>query len=634
MTYTRLEEPDDSETFETWQFRRSAIAHNTIMGFGTVSAVVGIAVTEEYENKYPSMAVAIVLGAASIAARTACAASEHQEAARQKCIAAFVVISCLWLGGDAWICTYGTLDWITWLAYALAYMLAAPIGASLSLTFAIRSWVYVLLSLLCWPSYAAIVVIAKVPQDQSIAQTQWLIGMLLFVSWVMSIVFYAVFDTHARALYSLTRQNHDLAMAKSRYTAAISHDFNTPISILRMQLDKLESDANRDGHSFKKRTYSSMNKALDLLSMIRRKAIDIYKLEQGKSLRPERKSFSIKTLIDDLASHAESMPKKDGVRLEVKITDELLASPHMTTDPGWILLILLNFLSNAFKHTRRGTVTVVAGIVGPMLRVEVADEGLGVPDDLVEHLFKAFSQASKYRFGTGLGLYHAYELARALGGTASYKKNEPSGGAAFSMEVPFVPATEPASSEEACRLREVIVHASDDTSDSFTSTKSGSLKSGSLSPPVLRTPELPVRVLPSVEPNSTSFSGLRVLVVEDDPFIREVMSNLLEEAGVRHVETANDGEEGLERLTNGGEPISLALIDLQMPMMDGLECVRSMRAWEAKLPEASRRHTIAVAVSANSEDEGSAEAFFLAGFDAVEPKPLSAERLVKLLRSV
>ena len=138
-------------------------------------------------------------------------------------------INCLWLGGDALICTYGNLDWITWLAYAVAYMLAAPIGASLSLTFAIRFWVYVLLSLLCWPSYAAIVVIAKVPQDQSIAQTQWLIGMLLFVSWVMSIVFYAVFDTHARALYSLTRQNHDLAMAKSRYTAAISHDFNTPL---------------------------------------------------------------------------------------------------------------------------------------------------------------------------------------------------------------------------------------------------------------------------------------------------------------------------------------------------------------------------------------------------------------------
>ena len=70
----------------------------------------------------------------------------------------------------------------------------------------------------------------------------------------------------------------------------------------------------------------------------------------------------------------------------------------------------------------------------------------------------------------------------------------------------------------------------------------------------------------------------------------------------------------------------------QMPVMDGIDCARSMREWEAAQPVATSRHTRAVAVTANSEDEGITEACLAAGFDAVEPKPLTADRLAELLR--
>ena len=93
----------------------------------------------------------------------------------------------------------------------------------------------------------------------------------------------------------------------------------------------------------------------------------------------------------------------------------------------------------------------VTNAPSPPRRSQVADTGIGVPANLVDHLFTTFSQASKYRFGTGLGLYHAYELAKALGGTAWYTHNEPSG-AIFIVEVPLVRATEDDS------LREVIIH--------------------------------------------------------------------------------------------------------------------------------------------------------------------------------
>ena len=81
--------------------------------------------------------------------------------------------------------------------------------------------------------------------------------------------------------------------------------------------------------------------------------------------------------------------------------------------------------------------------------------GVGVPDALIERLFKEFSQASQYRYGTGLGLYHAYELAKALGGTIWYAKNTPSDGAIFIVEVPFVPAT-----TDESELHQVIVDLS------------------------------------------------------------------------------------------------------------------------------------------------------------------------------
>lgn len=102
--------------------------------------------------------------------------------------------------------------------------------------------------------------------------------------------------------------------------------------------------------------------------------------------------------------------------------------------------------------------------------------------------------------------------------------------------------------------------------------------------------------------------------------------------------TACDGEEALQQLiaaasdSSTGGAFSLALVDLQMPLMDGMECVRRLRAWEAKrvLPV----HTHTVAVSANSDDAGCHDDCLAAGFDAAFQKPLSMERILVLLRHV
>jgi CheY-like chemotaxis protein len=361
-------------------------------------------------------------------------------------------------------------------------------------------------------------------------------------------------------------------------------------------------------------------------------------------------------------------------------------------------------------------------------RSQVADEGAGVPEEMVPHLFTPYAQASKWRYGTGLGLHHVHELATALGGTVWHRRNEPHG-AVFAAEVPHCHVDSPAlvrharvtaddrgasppdekplevttvsSSEQQpqpatvataeappSRL-EVVVVLDTPPSTSSTASAASSFNDGSfprayaastgaprssprrvlegsvLDEPPLAAPRMgepptvdashhtpqpsasaPLHHAPSASApppapeaapaaareaaTPSELSELSVLVVEDDPFICELTVTLLQNEGVARVETAGDGEEGLQRLTSG-PPLSLALIDLQMPVLDGIECVRQMRAWEAAQPDTPRRHTRTVAVSANSDDDGCRDDCLAAGFDLVESKPLSRDRLRDLL---
>ena len=137
-------------------------------------------------------------------------------------------------------------------------------------------------------------------------------------------------------------------------------------------------------------------------------------------------------------------------------------------------------------------------------------------------------------------------------------------------------------------------------------------------------------------PEST-FSSLRLLLAEDDAFIREATVSLIEAQGVSHIETAEDGNEALQRMTSGEQPaIDLALVDLQMPFMDGLDCVRQLRAWELSREAdrsqlQGRRRTRVIALSANCDQPGVRKECADAGFDEAIEKPLTQDRLRSLL---
>jgi CheY-like chemotaxis protein len=117
-------------------------------------------------------------------------------------------------------------------------------------------------------------------------------------------------------------------------------------------------------------------------------------------------------------------------------------------------------------------------------------------------------------------------------------------------------------------------------------------------------------------------STVSVLLVDDDYFMQVAAQTVLAQSGVTNVALADNGAEALELLTTGGPTFTVALIDLQMPVMDGLQCVRELRAWEAKQP-GSHRRLFTIAVSSDVHDEHARAVCLKAGFDDVHPTPLT-----------
>jgi CheY-like chemotaxis protein len=396
----------------------------------------------------------------------------------------------------------------------------------------------------------------------------------------------------------------------SSYIAAISHDFGTPIAAMRSLLSTLEANEQVVASVGRKQMCRLVG-MLDLLSTIRSMAIDINKLESGQSLQPERASFSVRQLADDAMGIVEHVHKKEAVRVTFNVDEQL---DVIISDQRWLLLILLNFLSNAFKNTVEGSVAVTVSVVDgsepqadrPMLRLRVADSGLGVPADLVPHLFKAFAQASKRTLGTGLGLYYVSELAGALGGVVHHERNEPRG-ACFWVDVPF----HPVNGGRAEPLSEVVVELSAPIALVVGAGAPGDEPSGSIAAP----PAAP----PPADVDATHLlSSASVLLAEDDGFMREAGHFVLNEAGFSEVIVVTDGREALEQLTS--RTSTVALLDVHMPFMDGMECVKRLRENEEA---SSAPRAFVMAVTAAADDPGTRSECLAAGFDEVHEKPIT-----------
>jgi len=271
-------------------------------------------------------------------------------------------------------------------------------------------------------------------------------------------------ESEQRAMDAERVAHEESLQMRNRYVGAMSHDFGTPVAVLKMLLGllrmRIESDEEKrlaiapeqpptvrvrscDDNAKLLDLVRRASAALELLEVIRQKALAYSKLQAGADLEPTLAHFSPTELLEKVASITRDMRKTTCVQVEVCVSPEVPAV--VRSDRNWLFMVLINLASNSIKHTAEGTLTLSAFVDDEArLSLQVRDTGSGVPAHFVPKLFEPFSSACTAKSSvesTGLGLYHSKQLARLLEGELSHAPNRPRG-AVFTAHVPLLPPSE------------------------------------------------------------------------------------------------------------------------------------------------------------------------------------------------
>jgi signal transduction histidine kinase/CheY-like chemotaxis protein len=368
--------------------------------------------------------------------------------------------------------------------------------------------------------------------------------------------------------------------AKSVFLANMSHELRTPLNAIIGYSEMLEEEASEVGQQDfipdLQKIRASGHHLLHLINSV----LDLSKVEADKmELHPE--TFDVAQLIEEVANIVRPLAKKNGDVLDVVCPADI---GTLNTDLTKLRQVLLNLLSNACKFTERGTVTLAVERGDGRIQFFVRDTGIGMTETQQERLFQAFSQVdssvSQRYGGTGLGLAISRRFCQMMGGDVTVDSVQGQG-STFTVRLPIEGAVPRRST------RAGIVP----TSDPFPRVR----RSGAM-----LAPDAP-----------------RVLVVDDDPMVRDLATWELEKSGFR-VETAETVEDGL-RLARERRPV---LITTEVEMPGGWDLLEEVRddATLAGVP------VVAVTISEDRE-----RALALGAVECL-PKPIERERLVALCR--
>jgi signal transduction histidine kinase/ActR/RegA family two-component response regulator len=386
---------------------------------------------------------------------------------------------------------------------------------------------------------------------------------------------------------SAQRQAHKLAQAKSEFLAKMSHEIRTPLNGVIAAADLMAAtQLNNEQHELLDTLRLSAKTLLGIINDI----LDFSKIEAGRMVL-ETLPFTPTVLVEEVVSIMAPAAHSKGLTVRTELSSSL---PHSVAgDPLRLRQILLNFVGNAIKFTACGEVVIRAMRLkkgegqSVWLRFEVQDTGVGIPPEKQAGIFDAFTQAdssvTRQYGGTGLGLAICKRLVELMGGQIGVY-SQPGQGSCFWFEVPLPVIQENAPEET-------------------TAQPSGSAL------------------------NSHELDGVRVLLVEDNPVNQKVAIRMLQKLGCV-VELAENGQQALEKLERASYDI--VLMDMQMPIMDGLTATRLLRQREQQ----TGHHQVVIALTANAM-QTDRELCLDAGMDDYLSKPLTLDALqVMLLRWV
>ena len=447
-----------------------------------------------------------------------------------------------------------------------------------------------------------------------------------------------------------------LERAKSEFLANMSHEIRTPLAgiigmaqlCLRTALDEKQRDYVR------KMEFSAQS-----LRGILNDILDISKIEAGK-LRIERTAFALCPMVDKVMGLIEVLARDKGLAPRVEVAPDL--PPYVEGDPLRLTQVLTNLLGNAVKFTAAGEVSLTLQQTAPgRLRFAVRDTGIGMTAEDCQRLFEPFSQAdtstTRRYGGTGLGLAISKQLVELMGGRIE-ASSQLGQGSCFSFELEAPAGSPPpfegldpeilASPGEApgedgpakSALAGFVSAAGDPAAGIGSRTSRGigitpALGIETRHPPPIETqsestPGAGTSHIPGPTPIPTpggetppvpcpDLTGRRILLVEDNLINREIVLGLLEGRGLT-IDVAMDGRQAIDQFQRA--PCDLILMDVQMPVMDGLEATRQIRELDPMVP------IIALTANAFPEDVAKTGA---AGMNAHLSKPIDLEQLLRVL---
>jgi PAS domain S-box-containing protein len=378
--------------------------------------------------------------------------------------------------------------------------------------------------------------------------------------------------TDVTELHALKDRADAASRAKSDFLSNMSHEIRTPMnSIIGMAHLARKHATEPKQRDYLDKIHHSAQHLLGIINHI----LDFSKIEAGK-VELEVLDFTLDALTHNVTGQLGTQAAARGLELVFDVVPELRRP--LRGDPLRLEQVLLNFVGNAIKFSERGTVHVRARVertlgADLLVRFEVEDHGIGIaPADLAQ-LFTPFHQAdpstTRRHGGTGLGLVISKQLAELMGGTVGVT-SAPGQGSTFwfTARLGIVPALQAAAGPQPA--------------------------------------------------GPGALAGLSVLLVEDNAFNQMVARELLEDAGAR-VEVAGDGADALARLA--ACPVDCVLMDVQMPVMDGIDATRHIRAD----PRFADLKVIAMTANAGIEDQARC---FAAGMDEFLTKPVAPDTLV------